>query len=135
MKQVLTITLKRQQKGKGSKGAGQRLDGAAARSERKSLMGEEENGPGRRRKKSLHKIEFGRDCSKQEKQKEQRGQPQVVVVDGVSAIPPTGSLWLAHLSIPGAGAGERGAKWAPSDHDPLSAGVFKPSTSFTCPHS
>lgn len=52
MKQVLTITLKRQQKGKGGE---QRLDGAAAPSELKSLMGEEENGLGGRRKESLHK--------------------------------------------------------------------------------
>lgn len=55
MKQVLTITLKRQQKGKGTKGGEQRLDGAAAPSELKSLMGEEENRLGGRRKESLHK--------------------------------------------------------------------------------
>lgn len=43
MKQVLTITLKRQQNGRGNECDGERADGAAASSESKPLMGEEED--------------------------------------------------------------------------------------------
>lgn len=96
MKQVLTITLKRQQNGRGEECDGERADGAAASPESKPLMGEEEDrlwgaggwGGGGEGKKACTNQ-----ARQQEKGEEQREQPEEVVAwDGVPTILPAAPL-------------------------------------------